>query len=74
MSTSGVVSAYDENYNQSDSASAFKQHVNGVELIYELATSTTELVDAPQIAEAESYSMVIGQGAKAVEWSSFLTE
>jgi hypothetical protein len=48
--------------------------LQGVELIYELATPTTELVDAPQIAEAESYSMVISQGGKAVSWSSFETE
>ena len=43
------------------------------EVIYESATPTTELVDAPQIEKAESYSMVISQGAKAVEWSSFET-
>jgi len=48
--------------------------LQGVELIYEFETPTTELVDAPQIEEAESYSMVIGQGGKAVEWSSFETE
>ena len=45
-----------------------------VDIIFELATPTTELVDAPQIAEADSYSMVIGQGGKAVSWSSFETE
>lgn len=39
-----------------------------------LDTPTTELVDAPQIEEAESYSMVISQGGKAVSWSSFTTE
>ena len=39
-----------------------------------LATPTTELVDAPQIAEADSYSMVISQGGKAVSWSSFETD
>jgi hypothetical protein len=39
-----------------------------------LDTPTTELVDAPQIEEAESYTCVISQGAKAVEWSSFLTD
>lgn len=45
-----------------------------IEIIYGLATPTTELVDAPQIEEAESYSMVISQGAKAVEWSNFKTD
>lgn len=44
------------------------------EAIFKLTTPITELVDAPQIEEAESYSMVISQGGKAVEWSSFSTE
>lgn len=70
----GVVYIYDANYNQVGDTTAFINHVRGNELIYELATPTTELVDAPQIEEAESYSMVISQGAKAVEWSSFETE
>ena len=39
-----------------------------------LDTPTTELIDAPQIAEADSYTCVISQGAKAVEWSSFETD
>lgn len=43
------------------------------EILLQLATPTTELVDAPQIEEADSYSMVISQGGKAVEWSSFIT-
>lgn len=72
--TNGNIVIYDDDYNQSDSATAFKAHVDGVELIYELATPTTELVDAPQIEEAESYSCVISQGANAVEWSNFETE
>ena len=64
----------DSDYSQQDSLNAFIEHVRGVELIYELATPTTELVDAPQIEEADSYSCVISQGAKAVSWSSFETE
>lgn len=39
-----------------------------------LDTPTTELVDVPQIEEADSYSCVISQGGKAVSWSSFETE
>ena len=54
-------------------AEEFKVANANEEIIYELATPTTELVDAPQIEEADSYSMVISQGAKAVEWSSFTT-
>lgn len=42
-----------------------------VTFIYQLGTPTTELVDTPQIEEADSYTCVISQGGKAVEWSSF---
>lgn len=52
---------------------AFRNFIEGKEVIYELATPTTELVDVPQIEEADSYSMVISQGGKAVSWSSFET-
>lgn len=68
------VALYDADYNQSDSAAAYTEYIKGTELICELATPTTELVDAPQIQEADSYSMVISQGAKAISWSSFITE
>jgi hypothetical protein len=63
----------DEDYAKKTSEE-FRQDNIGVEVIYELATPTTELVDAPQIQEADSYSCVIRQGAKAVSWSSFETE
>lgn len=72
--TSRNVSLYDERFNQADSTNAFREYLQGAKLIYELETPITELVDAPQIEEAESYSMIISQGAKAVEWSSFETE
>lgn len=39
-----------------------------------LVTPTTELIEVPQIQEAESYTCVISQGGKAVSWSSFETE
>jgi hypothetical protein len=65
---------YDPNYNQSDSLSGLLEYLSDKYMIYHLATPTTELVDVPQIEEAESYSMVISQGAKAVSWSSFETE
>lgn len=74
VDTSGYVFVYDEDYNQSDSPTAFALYVEGIELIYELDTPTTELVDSPQIEEAESYTCVISQGGKAVSWSSFETE
>ena len=51
----------------------YKESVSGIEILVPLTTPTIELVDAPQIAEAESYTCVISQGAKAVEWSSFET-
>lgn len=52
----------------------YKDDETGIEILVPLATPTTELVDVPQIAEADSYSCVISQGAKAVEWSRFETE
>lgn len=55
-------------------ASDFVTKYGEKEFLYILATPSTELVDAPQIEEADSYSMVISQGAKAVEWSRFETE
>ena len=67
------VSLYDERFNQADSKDAFREYLQDAKLIYELETPTTELVDAPQIEEAESYSCVISQGGKAVNWSSFET-
>lgn len=49
----------------------YKEDVTGIEILVPLATPTTELVDAPQIEEAESYTCIISQGGKAVSWSSF---
>lgn len=74
MSTAGYLSVYDTDYNQNGDTNAFTTAIDGVELIYELATPTTEFVDAPQIQEAESYICVISQGAKTVSWSRFETD
>ena len=75
QSINGVVGVYDSEYSLSDSnKDAFIAHVNGMSILYAKTSPTTELVDAPQIEEAESYSMIISQGAKAVSWSSFETE
>lgn len=52
----------------------YKEDETGIEILVPLATPTTELVDAPQIEEAESYTCEISQGAKAVSWSSFETD
>lgn len=65
---------YDPNYDKEVDLSAFLTYLADKLIIYRLATPTTELVDAPQIAEADSYTCVISQGGKAVEWSSFTTE
>jgi hypothetical protein len=74
LTMKGYIRLYDSNYDYVDGKDAFVAHLQGIEALFILATSTTELVDAPQIAEAESYTCVIGQGAKAVSWSSFETE
>lgn len=77
---SGVLIRGTEVQQQGGDVSTYKQemidfYANGgtFDVLYALATPTTELVDAPQIEEAESYSMVISQGGKAVSWSSFET-
>ena len=64
---------YDPNYNQADDLSAFLTYLSDKRMIYRLATPTTEIIQVPQIEEAESYSCVISQGGKAVSWSSFST-
>ena len=73
VNTNGYLQIYDPDYNTASDINDFKTAYADTEVIYELATPTTELVDAPQIEEAESYSMVISQGAKAVSWSRFET-
>lgn len=70
--TSGNIYIYDADHN-----TTVEDFINAnldTEVIYELVTPTTELVDAPQIEEAESYTCVISQGGKAVSWSSFETD
>lgn len=57
-----------------ESYQSYFDNLGAIEVVYQLSTPTTELVDAPQIQEAESYSMVISQGGKAIGWSSFETE
>ena len=73
VDTNGKIQIYEPNYNTISDIDNFKTAYANTEIIYELATPTTELVDAPQIEEAESYSCVISQGGKAVSWSSFET-
>ena len=62
---------FDLEYTGGDDKDALIAANANTEFIYQRATPTTELVDAPQIQEANSYSCVISQGAKAIEWSSF---
>lgn len=74
VSTSGIIMIYDPDYNTDSDINDFKADYADTEVIYELTTPTTELVDAPQIAEAESYTCVTIPGSKALSWSSFETE
>jgi hypothetical protein len=46
------IQIYDPNYNTASDINNFKNAYANTEIIYELVTPTTELVDAPQIAEA----------------------
>lgn len=73
-STYPSLAVYDPNYNQADDLSAFLTYISDKRMIYRLATPTTETIQVPQIEEADSYSCVISQGGKAIEWSSFETE
>lgn len=47
--TGNYIFVYDENYNTSESASAFKTAMDGVQLVYELATPTTYQLSAQQV-------------------------
>lgn len=48
--------------------------LGAIEIIWPVNTPGTGGVKVSQIQEADSYSMIISQGGKAVEWSSFTTE
>ena len=74
VDANGEILIFDPDYTTTSDYDDFKTAYADTEVIYELNTPTTELVDAPQIEEADSYSCVISQGGKAVKWSSFETE
>ena len=75
VSKSGRIGIFnDEFINNNVILQDFYDYIVGKVLLFALETPTTELVDAPQIQEAESYTCVISQGGKAVSWSSFETE
>lgn len=57
-----------------ESYQSYFDSLGAIEVVYQLATPTTELIDAPQIEEADSYTCEISQGGKAVSWSSFTTD
>ena len=69
--TSNGLVIRDESFSDAQDA---KQKLSGIYAVYELAIPTTEVIQVPQIEEADSYSMVISQGGKAVEWSNFETD
>lgn len=68
--TSNVIAVHDEAYTDADT---FKADNANVEVFYLLATPITETLQVPQIEKAESYTCVISQGGKAVEWTEFVT-
>lgn len=74
IDTSGLISFYTPDYNTTADINNFKAAYSDIRIIYEYRNPIPELVDAPQIQEANSYSMIISQGGKTVEWSSFETE
>ena len=74
INSGAVLIVYDDNYSGENDYQDFLTHIQDTEFICKLATPTTEVIQVPQIQEANSYSCVISQGGKAVEWSSFITE
>ena len=66
----------DEDYKTADSYNDFIAHINNYDIIYELATSSTETIQVPdiEVSPTDTYTCVISQGAKAVSWSDFETE
>lgn len=74
IDTSGLISFYTPDYNTTTDVNNFKAAYSNIIIFYERPNPTPQLIDAPQIQEADSYSCVISQGCKAVSWSSFETE
>jgi hypothetical protein len=72
IESNGGIVLFDKTYNQQTDKEALEAANANTKYIFELATPTTELVDAPQIEEAESYTCVISPDGKAVSWSEFL--
>lgn len=72
IASSSTFAIYDPNYDKEGDLSAFLTYLADKLMIYQLATPTIELVDAPQIEEADSYTCVISPDGKAISWSEFL--
>ena len=68
-----AICVYDGDYVTSASKDAFVTHLQGVDLVYELETPTTETIEVPEIevSSTDTYTQIISQGAKAVAWTSF---
>ena len=74
VQTSGHISLYNTSYNQEGDKDSLILSFGDAELLYTLATPTTETIEVPQIEETDSYTCIISQGAKAVSWSDFETD
>ena len=72
IESNGVIVLFDKTYNQQTDKEALEAANANTKYIFELASPTTELVDAPQIEEAESYTCVTIPGSKALSWSEFI--
>lgn len=74
IDTNGLISFYTPDYNTATDINNFKKAYSNIIVSYERPNPIPELVDAPQIEEAESYTCVTIPGSKALSWSSFETE
>lgn len=62
--SAGYIDVYDETYNTSSSASAFKTAMDGVQLVYKLATPTTTTLTAQEIA------LIVGENTLSTDAST----
>jgi len=70
--TDAIIRIVNEDMNEF-TAEQFRTANADVDIIYELATPTTETITVPEIevSSTDTYTQIISQGAKAVAWTSF---
>lgn len=64
---------WDSVYSQSANINAFKEHLNGMEIVYERAVMKIEVVQVPLIIASpnNTYTQTISQSSESVQWYRF---